>query len=200
MKQVKAILLGIFTLIPFSGISFFIYYFFPTTPALIVVLIILMAGAMLAFYVYSRKINEGTFNSNKADTQNFPPIERGLIFVSPAAFCDKLEKFKGNLFIASLDEVGKDITLLKGEYNRLTDETALFFTNGIQTIFRGIEAIAVGSDQFVIFHFNEMVLLKNKGKTAIQMSRKRLVVQEKNETTELKVTSTTPIYVFDWSE
>lgn len=200
MKKVKAILLGLFTLIPFTGLSFFIYYFFPTTPALIVVLIILMAGAMLAFYVYTRKTNEGALDSYKADTSNFPPIERGLIYVSPADFCEKLEKFKGALFIAGLDEIGKDITLVKGEYHRLTDEMALSYTNGIQTIIRGIGTIGVGNDQFVIFHFNEMILFKNKNKTVFKMSRKRLVLEEKEETTELKVTGTTPIYIFNWEE
>lgn len=200
MKKVKAILLGLFTLIPFTGLSFFIYFFFPTTPALIIVLIILMAGVMLAFYVYTRKTNEEALASQLSDTHNFPPIERGMIYVSPANFCEKLDKFKGDLFINGLDEVSTNITLVKGEYHKLTDEMALSFTNGIQTVFRGLETIAVGNTQFVIFQFNEMILFKNKKKTVFKMSRKRLTLQDNNRTIELRTSRSTPLYIFNWDE
>lgn len=201
MEKVKAILLGIFTLVPFIGLSFFIYYFFPTTPALIVILILLMTGVILAFYVYTKRIDTDDSPTNKkVVTSNLPSIEKGLIYVSPADFCDKLEKTKGNLYIAPLDKVGTDITLVKGEYNKLTDEMTLSFTNGIHTVFRGSGRIAVGNNQIVIFRFKDMMLIKNKKKTAFQMRENKLLLHVKTDTTELKVKKGTPIYIFDWKE
>ncbi len=155
---------------------------------------------MLAFYVYTKKLKEETIGIDKANKLNYPPVERGLIYVSPANFCDKLEKFKGQLFIAGTDKIDEDVTLIKGEYHKLTDEMALFYTNGVKTIFRGIPKIAVGNNQFVIFQFKDMMLIKNKKKTALQMSKKRLLVHKKTETIEFKIKGNAPVYVFDWDD
>lgn len=198
MKKFTAFTLTLLTIIPFVIIAWLLYSNFPTTPVVIINLVIMMAGVMLAFIVYNRIIVGNDKNSIKANTDHYPHIEGLLIYVMPSDFVSKLEKTKGKLFLASTDEVEKDLTLIDGKYNKLTDEITLNYTNGISTMIRGSRTVAVGDDQFLFYGFEELIHTKGKEKTVFMWEENRLVQKNGEELLSIKIPDRLPVYIFDW--
>lgn len=198
MKKTKAIILGLLTLLPFIGLAFLMYYLLQTTPMLIIILIILMAGVMLAFFVYTKTKKEDTEDTNQKITLQFPERETDMLKIHPVEFCEKLEKYTGDLYILGLEEVQKGVTLVSGEYDRLTDKLTLKYTRGIRTVFYNTPSIAVGYNQFVIYNTEEIEVVKNTVKTSFKVHHNQLVQQQGDDQISIKRKSKHPVYLFTW--
>jgi|SRR5690554_1465335 len=198
MKKFTAILLALLTIIPFAAIAWLLYSNIPSTPVAIINLLIIMTGVILAFFVYNRTLNGKTDNSIKANTDHYPHIESALIYVTPLDFCTKLEKNKGKLFMVSSEEAEKDITIVGGEYNKLTDVITLTYTNGLSTTISGVRTVAVGDNQFLFFGFDELIHTKGKDKTIYQWEYDRLVQKNGKELVSIRIPDRLPVYIFDW--
>jgi len=198
MKKFTAFAFALLTLVPFVIIAWLLYTYFHNTPIVIVNLLIIMTGVMLGLIVFNRLMVGNNHNYIKANTTHYPHIEGALIYVMPSDFVSKLEKKSGKLFLATTDEVEKNITLVNGEYNKLTDEISLFYTQGISTTIRGARTIAVGDYQFLLYGFEELVHQKGKGKTIFQWEKDRLVQKNGKELISIKIPNQSPVYIFDW--
>jgi len=157
-----------------------------------------MTGVMLAFIVYNRVLLGDDKNSIKVNTDHFPYIEGALIYVMPQDFVAKLEKTKGKIFLASTNEIEDDVTLIGGDYNKLTDEITLKYNNGISTMIRGSRTVAVGDNQFLFYGFEELVHTKGKEKFDFLWEENRLVQKNGNELISIKMPDRLPVYIFDW--
>lgn len=200
MKKAIGIFLGLLALIPFVGIAFFIYYKVPTTPALIVTLIILMTGVMIAYYIYTKKTKGLGEETVEEFNYDFPSVETGVIQVNPSDFCEKLEKFSGNLNIYGFNEQIENITIVEGNYQKLTDELTLKFTQGIRVVLKGVQNIAVGNQQFFISDFSDSLLVQNRKRSVIQKDGRRLYIQSEGEEKNLKLKGKQAVLLFSWDE
>lgn len=198
MKKTKAIILGLLTLLPFIGLAFLMYYLLQSTPMLIIILIILMAGVMLAFFVYTKNTKGITEDTNQNVTLLFPEREKNMLKIHPKKFCEKLEKYTGNLYIFGLEEAQKDITLVSGEYDRLTDKLTLKYTNGLRTVLYGTSSIAVGYNQFAIYVTEEIEVVKNTVKTTFKVQSSQLIQRNGEEQVIIKRKPKHPVYLFTW--
>lgn len=198
MKKFTAFALSLLTIVPFVAIAWLLYSNFHSTPVVIVNLLIVMTGVMLAFIVYNRIVVGSDKNSIKVNMDHFPYIERALIYVLPSDFVAKLEKTKGKIYLASTDEVESDVTLLDGEYNKLTDEITLKFSNGIGLMVRGSTTVAVGDNQFLFYGFEELIHSKGKEKSIFIWEDDRLVQRNGAGLVNINIPDRLPVYVFDW--
>ncbi|HLW30348.1 MAG TPA: hypothetical protein VKX29_05785 [Brumimicrobium sp.] len=198
MKKFTAFTLAILTLIPFVVIAWLLYSNFHSTPVAIFNLLIIMTGVMLSFIVYSRVLNGSNNNYVKVNTEHYPYIEGALIYVMPSDFVSKLEKTPGKLFLATTEEVEKNLTLTGGDYNKLTDVITLLYTKGVSTSIRGARTVAVGDNQFLFYGFEELIHTKGKVKTIYQWEQDRLVQKNGEELVSVKIPDRLPVYIFDW--
>jgi hypothetical protein len=198
MKKFTAFVFALLTLLPFVVIAWLLYSNFASTPVAIINLLIIMTGVMLAFIVYNRIIIGKDENSIKANTEHYPHIESALIYVLPSDFVSKLEKTKGKIFMVSTDEIEKDITLINGEYNKLTDVISLTYSNGISTTIKGATTIAVGDNQFLFYGFEELIHTKGKEKSDFIWEQDRLVQKKGEELVSIRIPDRLPVYIFDW--
>ncbi|MFA5574366.1 MAG: hypothetical protein WC994_04860 [Brumimicrobium sp.] len=198
MQKTKAILYSLLTLTPFVVLAFVLYNIVPSTPMLIIILLILMAGVILGYYVYSKNKNEIDNKSNNTKNIQFPDREKNLLKVYPKAFCDKLEKYTGSLYLLGIDKPFDNITIVDGRYNALKDELTLKYTNGIRTIITGVKSIAVGYNQFVIYEYDEISIIKNRERISFRHFRNSLVQLEVKDSIEVKAKMSLPLYMFVW--
>lgn len=153
---------------------------------------------MLSFIVYSRVLNGSNNNYVKVNTDHYPYIEGALIYVMPSDFVSKLEKTPGKLFLATTEDVDKNLTLTGGDYNKLTDVITLYYTKGVSTSIRGARTVAVGDYQFLFYGFEELIHTKGKVKTIYQWEQDRLVQKNGEELVSVKIPDRLPVYIFDW--
>jgi len=153
---------------------------------------------MLSFIVFNRITNGKNNNYIRVNTDHYPHIEGALIYVMPSDFVSKLEKTQGNLFLATTDEVEKNLTLIGGEYNKLTDVITLNYTKGISASIRGARTVAVGDNQFLFYGFQELIHTKGKVKTIFQWEQDRLVQKNGEELVSVRIPDRLPVYIFDW--
>lgn len=198
MKKFTAFALSLLTIVPFAAIAWLLYSNFHSTPVVIVNLLIVMTGVMLAFIVFNRILAEKDENAIKLNPEEFPYIERALIYVMPQDFVGKLEKNKGKLFIATSDEIKSDITVTEGDFNKLTDTISLKFTNGITTSIRGARTVAVGDNQFLFHGFDELIHKEGSKKFVYQWEDDRLIQKLGDEVITIKIPDRLPFYIFDW--
>lgn len=198
MKKFTALIISLLTILPFIGIAWYLYSHFPSTPVAIINLLITMTGVMCAFIVYNRIVMGKDENAIKVDLESYPYIERALIYVLPADFISKLDKPVGKIFMASAGEVETKITLIEGNYNKLTDEIKLKFTNGVKLMVRGSATVAVGDNQFLFYGFEELIHTKGKEKYIFQWEDNRLVRKYNDEEINVKIPDRLPVYIFDW--
>jgi len=200
MKKTIGIFLGVLTLLPFVGVAFFIYYKVPTTPALIVTLILLMAGVMIAYYVYMKKVKKLTPEQIEVVSSDFPETESGIISVTPEQFCNKIEKISGNIHLYGMEKPIYDITLIDGSYHKLTDEITLKFTQGVKIVLIGVDKVSVGNQQFFANHFSTLQFIQNKASTLFKKSGRKLYIHSKKEERILKPKGGQAIILFEWEE
>ena len=198
MKKFTAIALALITIIPFATAAWLLYSNIPTTPVAIINLLIIMTGVLLAFFVYNRALNGKDKNYIKANTDHYPHIEGALIYVLPIDFVSKLELGIGKIFLVSSEEAEEDITLIDGQYNKLTDVISLNYSNGIKTTIKGSTTVAVGDNQFLFYGFEELIHSNGKNETVFQWERDRLVQRNGEELVSIKIPDRSPVYIFDW--
>ena len=157
-----------------------------------------MTGVLLALLVYNRITVGGDKNSIKVNTDHLPYVERSLIYVMPTDFVSKLEKSEGKIFMASTDEIEHDITLIDGDFNKLTDTISLRYTNGVSTTIRGARTVAVGDNQFLFFGFDELIHKNRKEEYIFQWEEDRLVQKNGEGFVSVNIPDRLPVYIFDW--
>ncbi|PKR80500.1 hypothetical protein CW751_08980 [Brumimicrobium salinarum] len=198
MKKFTAFALSILTIVPFVAIAWVLYYNFHSTPVAIINLLIVMTGVLLAFIVYNRTLISNDENVLKIDMDHFPYIESALIYVMPQDFVSKLDKNTGHIFIAASEETIDNVTLVDGNFDKLTDTITLKYTNGITTTVRGSRTVAVGDNQFLFYGFDELIHKKGSKKSIFQWEDDRLIQKNGNEIFPISIPDRMPVYVFDW--
>lgn len=199
MKKVKAYLLGILIMGGFILLAWFLYKDVASTTALIINITLLMIGLLISITVVNRTLNKK--NKIQVDKSHYPRIEKDLLPITPEAFCEKLHKYKGSLYLIDPEVTEKDIYLLGGEYNKLTDQILLHFTGGLNTIITGAKTVEVGYFQFLIRKFETIQHAKGKKSIFLRWERSHLYqVRGKDEEVPIATQINMPILVFDWSE
>ncbi|WP_107039181.1 hypothetical protein [Brumimicrobium mesophilum] len=198
MKKFTAFALSLLTIVPFVAIAWLLYSNFHSTPVVIINLLIVMTGVMLAFIVFNRIIVGNDKNAIVIDTDHFPYIERALIYVMPQDFVAKLEKSQGTIFLATNSEVGKKVSIIEGDFNKLTDTISLKFTNGISTTIRGSRTVAVGDNQFLFHGFDELIHKEGKEETVYIWEDDRLVLRNGAGFMHINIPDRLPVFIFDW--
>lgn len=161
MNKFTLIIISILPLIGTFALSWFIYSNIPTTPVLILIFLMIFIGVLVSYLLF-RTLNIKRINKEKLIfIEDFPEVEEGLIYVIPKDFCTKVELNSGTLFIADFYDTPQDSELLKAEYKQLTDTVILTFKN-ITLEITALATIGVGDEQFCIFGFDTLRILKNK--------------------------------------
>jgi len=198
MKKFTAFVLSLLTIVPFAAIAWLLYSNFHSTPVVIINLLIIMTGVLLAFIVYNRIIIGSDKNAILVDTDHFPYIERALIYVMPQDFAAKLEKSKGKVYLATKVDVGKEVSIIGGGFNKLTDTISLKFSNGISTTIRGARTVGVGDNQFLFHGFEELIHKEGKEETVFIWEDDQLVQKIGNELVHVNIPDRLPVFIFDW--
>lgn len=156
---------------------------------------------VLVSYLLFRTLNIKRINKEKLIfIENFPEVEEGLIYVIPKDFCNKVELNKGTLFIADFYDNPQDSELLRAEYNKLTDTVVLDFKN-ITLEITALATIGVGDEQFCIFGFDTLRILKNK-KLLVTYTWENdfLEVKQDEKIRLLSIEDGGPCILFSWLE
>lgn len=198
MKKFKAFLLGALIIIGFIFLSWFLYQGLDSTMAIIIDITLLMIGLMIAITVVNRSLNKNA--KIEIDIHHYPTIEKDLLPVRLEGFCEKLKRYKGSLYLIDPEHTAKDITIVSGTYNKLTDKLLLKFSNGLQTEVSGAQYIEVGDYQFLLRKFDYLTHAKGKKKIVLHWKRSKLVQLRGDENLPIKVHQKAPIFVFDWSD
>lgn len=199
MNKFTLIIISILPLIGTFALSWFIYSNIPTTPVLILIFLMIFIGVLVSYLLF-RTLNIKRINKEKLIfIENFPEVEEGLIYVIPKDFCNKVELNKGTLFIADFYDNPQDSELLRAEYNKLTDTVVLDFKN-ITLEITALATIGVGDEQFCIFGFDTLRILKNK-KLLVTYTWENdfLEVKQDEKIRLLSIEDGGPCVLFSWS-
>lgn len=199
MKKLIGIVLGLLTLSLFAGIAWLLYSSFGTTVVVILNVIIVMIGVFLGLIVYTRFSNEATDEKIKKSLSHYPALEQGKIIVNVQSFCDKLDPMKGNLYLATNENVAQNVSIRKAEYNKLLDEFSIIYSDRVKTKMRGVKGVAVGNNQFLIYDFEEMIHFDGKSNVRLYKERQRITEEIGKNTSVHLLPKNSPVYIFDWS-
>lgn len=198
MRKLSAYLVGAVVMITFILVAWFLYsQFDASTEMLIIVLTLLMVGTMVTITVINRMLHRT--KKKVVEQQHYPMIEKDLLRVTPEGFCEKLnKKYKGNLYFIAPDLTEKEIILIEGIYNKLTDQIQLKFTRGVNTIIKGADFFEVGDYQFMLRKFDKMIHTKAKQKITLRWNRSHLVQLKEKEEVPISLPIQLPVLLFDW--
>lgn len=200
MSKFTLILVSILPLIGTFLISWFIYSNIPTTPVLILIFLLIFIGVLISYLLF-KTLNIKRINKEKLIfIEDFPEVEEGLIYVIPKDFCNKVELNKGSLFIANYYDTPQETELLEAQYKQLTDTVILTFKN-ITLEITGLTTIGVGDEQFCVFGFDTLQLIKNNKKIAKYTWKSDfLELEQEKSSSLLSIEDGGPCVLFSWQE
>lgn len=199
MNKFTLIIVSILPLFGTFVISWFIYKNIPTTPVLILILLLIFMGVFVSLLLF-RTLNIKQANKEKLIfIEDFPEVEEGLIYVIPKDFCCKVELNKGTLFIADFYDIPQEAELIKSEYKKLTDTVVLEFKNLTLEI-TALTTIAFGDEQFCIFGFDTLNIIKNSKNIAnYTWKNDFLEVTQEENVRLLSIHDGGPCVLFSWT-
>lgn len=175
-----------------------IYSAFPGTPATIFMLMLSLAGVLSAIGIYRRITIESVVKSHQYAT-DLPALEPDVLYVNLDDFVNKHEKVSGRLYFAGEAIGSSEIKLKQVTFNKLLDEFSLLFSEGISLTFTEVKTVGVGDNQFIIYGFDQAVLI-NKKNRRFKMSNRIIYEIQGEEQIRFTLPKAYPAVIFTWEE
>ena len=182
-------------------VSVLIYRQFPTNVALIVVLFISFISVLLSIGFFKKiKREKSQENVVSQTTDNLPPLERDLIYVTSSDFANKFSKEIGHLYVGGEKINEKPIELVGVEYKKLTDEILIKFTGGISVRSVLHPNVAVGDTQFALYGMSQLDMKVGKDLLIYTPNHGRWNVSQNNKSSQFTMQDGYPVMIFVWDE